>query len=116
MGGQMTPDDTTVQSLVLWVAAISTLFSFGTLIWNVFSGPSRKNAARLEKLTQRFENQEQRIAKLEQAHSELPGKEAFHKLELAMVQSTGELGKVAEILLRLETTVLRHDDFLRKER
>ena len=111
----MTPDDTTVQSLVLWAVAISTLFSFGTMVWNVFSGPARKNAARLERVIQRIDQHEQAIAKIGQAHDGLLSKEDFHKLELAMVQSTGELGKVAEILRRLETTVLRHDDFLRKE-
>ena len=46
----MTPADTNVADILLWVVALSTFFSFGSLIWTVFSGPSRKNGARIETL------------------------------------------------------------------
>ena len=50
----MTPSDTNVADILLWVVALSTFFSFGSLIWTVFSGPSRKNSARIEALEAAF--------------------------------------------------------------
>jgi hypothetical protein len=34
----MTPADTSVGAVVLWVAAFSTLVSFASVIWTIFSG------------------------------------------------------------------------------
>ena len=40
------PQDTTVQSLVLWAVALTTLFNFVSLVWTVFSGPSTSRSSR----------------------------------------------------------------------
>ncbi len=63
----MTPEETTVQVLILWALAMSTVINLGTVIWNIFSGPSKKNGARLDALAGQLGLVDQRVAKVEQA-------------------------------------------------
>jgi hypothetical protein len=44
----MTPADTSFAAVILWVAGLGTLLSFGTALWTIFSGPSKKNGNRLD--------------------------------------------------------------------
>lgn len=50
----MTPADTSFQSVMLWVAALSMLVSLGTALWNIFSGPSKKNGASIAEMSARI--------------------------------------------------------------
>ncbi len=115
----MTPADTSFQVIVLWVAALGSLLSFGTAIWTVFSGPSRKNAARLDALGSKLDDLTLRVSRVEIAQTALPTKGDMHELELAMERLKGEMATMSQamnghvqILQRLEAIVGRHEDHL----
>jgi predicted nucleic acid-binding Zn-ribbon protein len=118
---------------VLWAVALTTIFNFGTLIWGVFSGPSRKNGAEIEALKTRVAAQHEtvmdrlaaqveRIGNVEQALRAIPDKEELHELEIAMTRLQGEMATMSEamrgqseIMKRLEALVGRHEDHLLKK-
>mgnify|MGYP000626766390 CR=1 FL=1 len=41
------PADTSVQVLNLWALVMLTFTNLGVVMWNIFSGPSKRNAAKL---------------------------------------------------------------------
>lgn len=109
------PADTSVQSLVLWAVALTTVFNFVSLIWGVFSGPARKVAAELDGF-------KQRVATMEQQLRSIPATEDMHQLELGMARMQGELKTMSEtmrgqneIMKRLEAMIARHEDHLLKK-
>lgn len=132
-GRVMTPADTSIQTLVLWAAALTTILSVGATIWGLFSGPSRKNGAEIEALKSRSAAQHEtvmarlvaqgeRIGNLEQALRAIPAKEELHELEIAMTRLQGEMATMSEamrgqseIMKRLEALVGRHEDHLLKK-
>lgn len=121
-GGEMTPADTPVQSLILWAVALSTVLSLGTTIWTIFSGPARRNAARLDGHGTRIDAHELRLGTIEHTLRVIPAKEELHELELAMTRLQGELATMSEtmrgqneIMRRLEALVGRHEDHLLKK-
>lgn len=115
----MTPADTSVANLMLWVAALSMLLSVGTAIWNIFSGPSRKNAERLGAHGKELDALAGRVAALEQAQRSMPTKDDMHALHLGMSEMRGDMKAMrasmegnAKVMGRLETIVTRHEDHL----
>lgn len=117
----MTPADTSFQVVVLWVAGLSTLLSFGTALWMIFSGPSRKNSSQLETHGKRLDDHDLRINGMEQAQRSLPTSKDMHELEIAMEQLKGELKTMSAIMAgqsaimeRLEAIVSRHENHLLK--
>ena len=38
----------TIQELLFIFAGLSSVAGFGTVYWNIFSGPSKRNSARLD--------------------------------------------------------------------
>ena len=115
----MTPADAGLQVLVLWAAALTTLFNFAFLIWGVFSGPARRNAGQIEALSGRLGALDQRVSGMEHSMRVIPAKEELHELELAMTRLQGEMKTMseamrgqAEIMKRLEHLVGRHEDHL----
>jgi hypothetical protein len=129
----MTPADTSLQSLVLWAVALTTLFNFISLIWGIFSGPSRKNGTEIELLKTRVASQHEalmarlgahgeRLGNVEQALRAIPAKEELHELEIAMTRLQGEMATMSEamrgqneIMKRVESLVARHEDHLLKK-
>lgn len=116
------PADTSVQSIVLWVLAVTTIFNLASLIWGVFSGPSRKNAQAIEAMSKEVELLKARMSLMEQELRTIPAKEEMHELELAMTRLQGELKTMSEtmrgqseIMKRLEALVSRHEDHLLKK-
>lgn len=101
----MTPADTSFQTLVLWVAALSTLVSFASVIWNIFSGPSKRNASKLE-------DHELRLNAIEQTLLSLPKATDMHELKLAVVNQTGKIETLTAIIERMEAVVIRHENHL----
>lgn len=115
----MTPADTSLAAIILWAAGLSTLFSFGSVIWTIFSGPSRRNASKLDDHTSRLDRMDQRIASVEQTLRGMPGKDDIHGVQLALTEMRGDLKNMQtsmsgnmEIMRRLETIVIRHEDHL----
>lgn len=120
-GCEVSPAETSIQSLVLWAAALTTLANFAILIWGIFSGPSRRNASKLEDHGRRLEAHDLRISAIEQSQSSLPTRENMHELELAMEQLKGQmqvmsqkLAGYSDIMTRVENVVARHEEHLLK--
>lgn len=118
----MTPADTSVGSIVLWVAAFATLLSFGSTLWAIFSGPARRNGSRLDAHATRLDAHELRLGAIDQTLRAIPAKEELHELELAMTRLQGEMKTMseamrgqAEIMKRVEALVGRHEDHLLKK-
>lgn len=118
----MTPEETTVQVLILWALAMSTVINLGTVIWNIFSGPSKKNGARLDALAAQLGLVDQRVAKVEQAQQALPSKDDMHELELAMERLKGEMKTMSQVMAghgalteRMEAILARHEEHLLKK-
>lgn len=121
MGGgrEVTPEETTVQVLIVWALALSTLINFGTVIWNIFSGPSKKNGARLDAMSITLTALEQRISASEQTQRALPSKDDIHELELSMERLKGEMKTLSQVMAgqsqiteRMEAILNRHEDHL----
>lgn len=121
-GREVTPEETSVQVLILWALGLSTVINLGTVVWNIFSGPSKKNGARLDALAGQLGLVDQRVAKVEQIQQALPSKDELHELELAMEGLKGELKAMAavmkgqtDIMGRVEAIVARHEEHLLKK-
>lgn len=115
----MTPADTSLQNLVLWIAAISTLISFSSVIWSIFSGPSKRNASKLDGHSERLDDHELRLSGIEQTQRAMPTAKDMHELELAMERLKGELKTNSAVMAghsaimeRLEVIVSRHENHL----
>lgn len=118
----MTPEELTLQAVIVWAAGISTIANMLLLLWNIFSSPSRKNGARLDALTAGLAAVEQRVSVIDQVQRALPSKDDMHELEISMTGLRGELARMGEklaghvaIMSRLEATVSRHEDHLMKK-
>ncbi len=117
----MTPADTNVADILLWVVALSTFFSFGSLVWTVFSGPSRKNTSRIDGHSEKIDDHAMRLSALEQAQRSMPTKDDMHSVSMALEGMKGEMkamsvemrGNLA-IMERLEIIVSRHENHLLK--
>jgi Protein of unknown function (DUF2730) len=94
----VTPANTNVADIVLWVVALSTLFSFGSLIWTIFSGPSRKNGNRIEAIETRLTNLETSHQRLRDRVDGLPNSDMMHRLELSLARMEGHIDKLDERL------------------
>jgi hypothetical protein len=119
---EVTPEETTVQVLIVWALALSTLINFGALIWNIFSGPSKKNGARLDAMAQTLAALDHRLSSVEQSQRVLPSKDDMHELELAMERLKGEMKTMSQVMAgqsaimeRMEAIVGRHEDHLLKK-
>lgn len=94
----MTPADTSVADVLLWLVAISTMLSVGTAIWTVFSGPSRKNATRIEALEGKVTSLDGQHARLRDRVDGLPNADMMHRLELSLARMEGHIDKLDERL------------------
>ncbi len=98
-GGQkVNPADTSVANLVLWIAALGTILSVGTALWTIFSGPSKKNASRLEAAEVRLTALEGAHARLRDRVDGLPNAEMMHRLELSLARMEGHIDRLDERL------------------
>ena len=133
MGGQVTtavdavqavaatPADTSVQVLNLWALVMLTFTNLGVVLWNIFSGPSKRNAAKLDHHASMFESYGQRLSSVEQAQKQMPSKDDVHRIALTIAEMQGDVramrveveGNMA-IMERLEAVVSRHENHLLK--
>lgn len=115
------PADTSVQVLNLWALVMLTFTNLGVVVWNIFSGPSKRNAAKLDLHASTIDGHSQRLSSLEQAQKSMPSKEDVHRIALTMVEMQGDVKAMrAEmegnmgIMERLEAVVSRHENHLLK--
>lgn len=111
----MTPAETDVGTLIVWIAGLLTVLNFGTAVWTVFSSPAKAAAARINEVTKRIEQVELRSQRIEDRLSQIPSLEALHELELSLTQTKGEIALLNERLRpigamteRLEEWMLRN--------
>lgn len=115
----MTPAETNVADLLVWISGLALILSFGGTVWTIFSGPSKKNGERITALTARLDDHGLRLSAAEQAQRSLPKTSDMHELELAMTRLQGEIKTMSavmsgqsQIMERLETIVGRHENHL----
>jgi hypothetical protein len=108
----VTPAETTFQDVVLWVIALSSLVSFGTVVWNIFSGPSKKNGAAITELLSRLALQDIEVQRLRDKVAALPDAEMMHRLELSMVRMEGNISQIDERIRPVAAIAARMQDLL----
>lgn len=126
----MIPETTSVQTLVIWALALTAIINFGTNLWTIFSGPSRRNAVSLAEHAALLSRIEARVQSVELHQGALPTMEVVHKsaeatkqvmhqLELALSDVRGDIREMkavmdgnTKIMARVENIVARHDDHL----
>lgn len=113
------PQDVTLQFLNVWALALMTLINFGTVVWNIVSGPSKKNGARLDAMALTLNALDQRLSASEQTQRALPSKDDIHELELSMERLKGEMKTLSQVMAgqsqiteRMEAILNRHEDHL----
>ncbi len=97
----------------------SFALSIVAMIYTFFASRQKDVDARFKDGSKRMDRHEARIAKMEQTLQGMPGKDDIHALQLELVKQTGSLGEMravlegnAKIMVRLETIVSRHEDYL----
>lgn len=108
----MTPEDTTIQVLIVWALGLSTLINFGTVIWNIFSGPSKRNALRLDEHNARLDRHEHRLSAIEQRSQDQPSRQDFHKMEITMMELSSAMAVLTERLKPLEAITERAQEWM----
>ncbi|WP_333827723.1 DUF2730 family protein [Pararhodobacter sp.] len=101
-----------LSSLVAWVAALSLLLNFALTVWNLVASGSRENTKRIEGHASRLTALDQRVTSVELALRATPVKEDLHQLQLGMVQMSGDVSTMKEIMTRMESVLTRHEDHL----
>lgn len=94
----MTPAETNVADLLVWISALALLLSFGTTVWTVFSGPSRKNATRIEAMEAQLTALEGSHQRLRDRVDGLPNADMMHRLELSLARMEGHIDRLDERL------------------
>ncbi len=97
------PADTSVQVLNLWALVLLTFTNLATVLWNIFSGPSKRNAAELKAQADHVASLDQRVGHLEHAQKDAPKQQDFHELEVNMTELKGVINVLTERLKPLES-------------
>ena len=128
MGGQMTtpndvaqvvaaaPADTSVQVLNLWALVLLTFTNLGATLWNILSGPSKRNAAELKAHADTLILLDRRVSSLEDAGKDAPKQKDFHDLELKMAEMVGAMGLLTERLKPLEKVTERLQEWAMEQK
>lgn len=128
MGGQMTtaadvaqvvaaaPADTSVQVLNLWALVLLTFTNLGATLWNILSGPSKRNASELKSHADELISLGRRVSSLEDAGKDAPKQKDFHDLELKMSEMMGTMGLLTERLKPLEKVTERLQEWAMEQK
>ena len=101
------PADTSVQVLNLWALAVLTFTNLGATLWNILSGPSKRNAAELKAHSDELITLGRRVSSLEDAGKDAPKQKDFHELEMTMTELRGAMNVLTERLKPLEAVTER---------
>ena len=88
----------TIQKLLFIFAGLSSVAGFGTVYWNIFSGPSKRNSARLDQVETRLIDHDLRMCVIEQAQKTLPTKDDLHQVNLAVAALQSEIATLRSYL------------------
>ena len=94
----MTPAATPVGDIIIWAAGLSMLLSFGTAIWTMFSGPSRKNSSQIDVISAALTLLESGHQRLRDRVDGLPNADMMHRLELSLARMEGHIDRLDERL------------------
>jgi Protein of unknown function (DUF2730) len=112
MGGQVSPADTSVATMILWLAGLGTLLSVCTALWTIFSGPSKKNSDKISEMTSKISAQDVEIQRLRDRVEAMPDAGTMHRLELALTRMEGHIGQLDERLRPALAIAERMQDLL----
>lgn len=101
------PADTSVQVLNLWALVLLTFTNLGATLWNILSGPSKRNAAELKAHSDELISLGRRVSSLEDAGKDAPKQKDFHDLELKLSETMGVIALLSERLKPLEKVTER---------
>lgn len=88
-----------IAPLIVWAAGGATLLNLASMLWAIFSGPARK-------LSQRADDTERRLAKVEQDFhrlrdriDQMPNSASIQHLELSLARMEGNINVLSERLI-----------------
>lgn len=110
------PADTSVQILNLWALVLLTFTNLGSTLWNIFSGPSKRNAIELKAHSDELISIARRVSSLEDAGKDAPKQKDFHDLELKMSEMMGTMGLLTERLKPLEKVTERLQEWAMEQK
>ena len=108
----MTPAETSVADLQAWLGVLSLILSLGTALWVLFSGPSRKNATRLDDHAGRMNRHEARLQSLEQEVRSMPSKDDMHNLQESLTRMEGQFAVLNERLAPVKAIAERMQELM----
>lgn len=108
----MSPADTSFAAVILWAAGLGTLLSFGTALWTIFSGPSKKNGTKITDLEARMGAQDVEVQRLRDKVEAMPNAQMMHRLELALARMEGHIDRLDERLKPVTAIAERMQDLL----
>lgn len=105
----------------LFIDVLALVISVGVGIYAFFVNRRKVVDQRFTEGSRRMDRIDGRVAKLEISLEAMPGKDDVHSLRLLLADMGGEMkaihatmGGMSETMKRLENSVARHDDHLRK--
>lgn len=104
-----------LQLLMPWLLAATTILNLGTLVYNLMSSSSKKNAAAISDLTALMAAHGSRIQSLESDMKHLPDAKAVADLRLAISDLGGKIGRMEESQSNSARTINRVEEFLLKQ-
>lgn len=108
----MTPSQMSFADIMLWVLALSSIVSFGTSVWNIFSGPSKRNGTQIAAMELRLAAQDVEVQRLRDKVEAMPNAAMMHRLELALARMEGHIDRLDERLKPVTAIAERMQDLL----
>jgi len=98
-----------------WLGFIALITSVGGVIYTWITAGSAANAKSLETHEHRLADHGERLTKVENEIAHLPPKDDVTELKLAISDLKGTIGKLDAHLSGISRSVVRMDDYLRKD-
>lgn len=94
----MEAETLSLDPVLVWAGAILLLVNVATTLWNIFSGPSRRNSAAISTLQVRLDEHGLRVQRIEDRVQQMPDHDAMHRVELAIARMEGHIDRIDERL------------------
>lgn len=104
-----------LQTLMPWIAAALSISTLLTNIYTVFTSPSRKNAADINKMYGDLAKHDRRIQTVEGEMKHLPDRNAHHRMELSLTEMNGRFSALEEKLKPIAATSERLHELLMEQ-
>lgn len=84
--------------MLVWVAGLSLLLSFGTTLWNLINSGARQSARQIAQMTVRIDDMDREVQRLTDKTDNMPNTDMMHRLELSMARMEGHIDRLDERL------------------